>query len=708
MHNPATAQPSGLVPIPEVSLDAMEPAVRTQLEEQRTALEAAASSQGAQSPTEGTGALRLGTAFGELGQLYLLYDLTAPARAALTNAAAYEPQEPRWPYLLGTLYEVDSDTERAIESYTASLELATAAGAPGNLVNPIRARLGRSLLAGERLEEAQLQYQHLQGFPDFQAVGLNGLGRIAAAQGDHKRAVQDLSAALAAQPTANQIHYALGLSHRELGQLERARFHLENRGDSTVRFPDPIVAEVQSKADGAGAMLTLGRISLATGEIDTALQRFQRALEIQPDSAAAHKSLASLQLRRGETALAIDLLQQAVVLTPDDVGLRYFVAQLLVDATTATTKEHRAARIASALEHLEEVLALAPDFTEGRALLASTQRRAGRFDGADATYAAGIARDPDAIELHYHRAETIAERIAVQAKIPGAPVESWGAQGRASLSQFLSGIQAAGESWGDDFELGVGLLQLRLGDSAPGRQRLSSLLVTPDIEPKIAARAALYLANEMAQRSAQASAIKSRSDSPSTAEATASPLDNEAVMLYQRALELDPELAEARFNLATLFGRLERFGDAASEYQELIQQDPENSAVRFSHAMALALAGRDGDARQALEQALEVLPSEPVLAHLLTQILVASRDDAVRDAQIGLDLAMRLFDALPTPEHGETVAMALAESGEFAKAVEWQQKVIEQLSEQGTSAESAKRRLDQYQALTPERAPWSG
>ena len=65
----------------------------------------------------------LAMAFGELGQLYLLYDLSSAAEAALRNASALSPREPRWAYLLGSLFRLDNRLDLAAQAYERVLAL---------------------------------------------------------------------------------------------------------------------------------------------------------------------------------------------------------------------------------------------------------------------------------------------------------------------------------------------------------------------------------------------------------------------------------------------------------------------------------------------------------------------------------------------------------------------------------------------------------
>lgn len=258
------AQSESLRPVPRVSMEGMEAAVREQIEAQRDRLETLSRETDAAGPP-------LGQAYGELGQLYLLYDLSAPAMVALDNASVLDLGQPRWPYLLGSLHELEGRYEEARSSYREALKRSG-----GNATSlPIVARLIRVLLpdaaetskVAEELEPLLFRLEQ----PDaaaYRAFAAFARGELAFAQDQHMPAAEWYARALAAQPEANQLHYRLALAHREAGDLERARFHLENRGDREVAFPDPVVAELRSQARGAGAQLMLGRIALSTGDLE--------------------------------------------------------------------------------------------------------------------------------------------------------------------------------------------------------------------------------------------------------------------------------------------------------------------------------------------------------------------------------------------------------------------------------------------------------
>ena len=666
-------------PIPRVSMDGMEAAVREQIAGQRDRLEELAQNdRGA--PAE------LGQAYGELGQLYLLYDLSEPAVVALTNAALLDGGQPRWPYLLGTLHELEGRLQPARDAYREAL----GRSGDGTPSLPIVARLVRVLLPAAGEEGAAPEIDGLLSRlerPDaasYRAYAAFVRGELAFARGEHTRAAEWFSRALASQPEANLLHYRLALAHRETGDLDRARFHLENRGDRAVSFPDPVVADLRSQARGAGAQLMLGRIALSTGELDEAEERFRAALAIDPESTAALQSLGNLHRRRGDIDRALEAYERALLSAPDDVRLRLFVARLLLErsqgepvAKDAAAVPDRKSDLDRALEHLEEAALLAPEQIAIQVEWADALQRATRFTEAERVYLRALDRAPSEFDLHYLRARNATREIAHLGTLNqlSAPLlETLGERGRGALEAFRAGLDDSAKTLPPDAESELALLELRLGDSDLGRRRLQVLLDATHLASELRARAAFHLGNEAAQRAA---------------------LD-EAAGYLERALELEPELREARVNLARLQEGRGALEAAASNYRALLDVDSGDLAVRFALAENLLRSGRYAEAKALLLQGLDLAPGTPAFAQLLVRIVVAAPDESVRDGALGLDLAQRLFDALPTTEHAESVAMALAEVGRFEDAAQWQTRVLEELEARKRPTDAAAERLEAY------------
>lgn len=87
--------------------------------------------------------------------------------------------------------------------------------------------------------------------------------------------------------------------------------------------------------------------------------------------------------------------------------------------------------------------------------------------------------------------------------------------------------------------------------------------------------------------------------------------------LYREILSLDPQHADALFNLGVLLGRTERFAEAEELLTRAVEAAPERTDTRLMLAMSFASQGRIDEARAALERLLEIDPDNERALQLL-------------------------------------------------------------------------------------------
>ncbi len=85
---------------------------------------------------------------------------------------------------------------------------------------------------------------------------------------------------------------------------------------------------------------------------------------------------------------------------------------------------------------------------------------------------------------------------------------------------------------------------------------------------------------------------------------------DEAERHFQRALELQPDMAEAHANLASVYGRRGQVDEAIAELETALRCDPNNLLALRNLGFAYASLGRSEDARDLLLRALEVNPAQ--------------------------------------------------------------------------------------------------
>ena len=361
-----------LVDVEHPSLAEMEFAVREQLAASRDRLDAV------QSQGRGVSAAALGRAYGDLGELYLVYDLTDAARACLTNASRLLKEDPRWAHLLGTSFEHDRELEEARRWYGNAATL-------DDTYLPTLLRFGKVALLLGKPDEASLALERARELDPNSAAATAWLGRAALGRSDTEAGVELLERALGLQPGATALHYELSQGYRTLGNATAADAHLAKRGDIAVSFPDPVAEEVRSRIVGLGAAAVMTQMALRNGDLIAAEAHARAAVVAEPTSAASHRLLAGVFATGGKFDDAVAAFERAVELDPQDVGLRLSMTRVLAET----------GRDGEIIELLEGALPLAPNHAELHAELGAALARQGRFEQAEVRLTEAARLDPE-------------------------------------------------------------------------------------------------------------------------------------------------------------------------------------------------------------------------------------------------------------------------------------------------------------------------
>jgi len=159
--------------------------------------------------------------------------------------------------------------------------------------------------------------------------------------------------------------------------------------------------------------------------------------------------------------------------------------------------------------------------------------------------------------------------------------------------------------------------------------------------------------------------------------------DEEAIEAYLQALQQHPGDVDARFNLANAQQRLGQTDQAVENYTQVVKADPARIEAQLALAKSLSVLQQWAAALDVLRAGLQAHPADARLAMQLARLLAAAPDPAIRDGASALRLAEHLFSREQSLAHGETLAMALAETGRFGQAAELQQSLIVAVRAQG-------------------------
>ena len=586
----------------------------------------------------GTPGPGLSEGFGTLGHHFHAYRLLDAAETCYVNSQRLKPQDYRWPHFLGLVRNSQGDFEAAVADYRRALELR-----PNDF--PTLIRLGDALLELNLTADAERIFAQAQALDPQAAVTHFGRGRVAAANGDVEAAVASFEKALELQPEASAVHYPLAQAYRKLGNMDKAQEHLGKRGDDKVGFPDPLGSQIHRLATAAAFDIVL-------------------SLAREGGSVSEEEFLGFALGQFGDVKGAIEQLQQGLQIErysasdnssgkPAELArIHYVLGGLLVND----------GRDQDAVQEFSSAIELDPSLVDTRIKLGNALVRLERAEEAMATYGAVLAAHPEHLAALLKQAAVL---ISLERDSEAEP-----------LLDKLIGLEP---------EHSEALVRL-----ATIYQRRGEVDRAVDIFRRVS-RFDLRLPEAVQVRYRLAGGLR-RQGTPEALE--------EALAEYRWIVEADPEFVPGLSGLARLLGQLGRFEESAAIHAQWVAKEPRSFDARLGEVTALTFAGRHLEVKQRLEAGIEELVDNLVLKDILARHLAASPDHAVRDGARAVELALEVYQRVPSAESIETLAMAYAQAGRFEEAIEWQQHLANKAREAGDSAliERIQGNLARYQA----------
>lgn len=421
--------------------------------------------------------------------------------------------------------------------------------------------------------------------------------------------------------------------------------------------------------------------------------------------AQAYAVIASAYARVGLYDPALTALWNAEQLLPEDP--RWIYAQGLVayargDAATAKTQ-------------LQRALAITPDYMPLRAALASLQIQAGDLDAARKLLADHVAKHTDQ-PLPYALLGDIALR---QKRYPEAVTQYQQAlkldppatrlyRSLAEAQQGAGNAAAAAES-----RAKAGDVPVRLSDplaqglfGGPGIEsvdpfalNLNSAMFFVSIGRYAAARESADAALNRKPGDAGAIAMRARIDAVEgridaarqrVATALAAQPGNALLLLtqgaiqeiavddvgaqtaFQKAIEADSNLSEARLRLGQLLMRTGRPADAIAQFRALTQLNPNNGEGWAQLLAAEAAAGRCVDGLREMNDVIAGRPDYGFVIQLSVRAASTCRGATAEQRRKALADGERLYRLSNAGEVAEAYALALAANGKWKEAEETQ------------------------------------
>ena len=142
----------------------------------------------------------------------------------------------------------------------------------------------------------------------------------------------------------------------------------------------------------------LGAVLLKKGQLDEAIDHFNRAIEIKSDEASAFANLGNALLQKGELGEAIFQYQKAVGLKPGDAGLRYNLANALLAR----------GEVDDAIAEYQETLVINPNSADAHNNLGAVLLQRGELDSAIDHYQKALEINPQDVRAEGNLAWALA------------------------------------------------------------------------------------------------------------------------------------------------------------------------------------------------------------------------------------------------------------------------------------------------------------
>lgn len=175
-----------------------------------------------------------------------------------------------------------------------------------------------------------------------------------------------------------------------MGFFDRFRSSGRSAGDTDAR--DTATAE-----QSAIRLIDEGNALEREGQFETAMQRYQSALEIAPQLARAHLNCGNILLRRGDAQGALSAFDTAAKCNPDYAAPHFNKGNLLHDLKD----------FAAAIASFRRALELNPGLAVAHNNLGLALKDNGQSEQALVSFRDAIANDPDFVEAHFNLANLL-------------------------------------------------------------------------------------------------------------------------------------------------------------------------------------------------------------------------------------------------------------------------------------------------------------
>jgi tetratricopeptide (TPR) repeat protein len=345
-------------------------------------------------------------ALGQLGRVFQSHQYPAKALACYSQARTLAPAAFEWAYYSGRIHAEVYEFGPAIEAYERAAELnpdyASTFLALGNLY----------LQSGDHLQsdegdKARKAFQRLVTLRPESSHGYLGLAQIAFDGQEYEAAIDLLSEAVTRNAKDFRAHNLLGQAYQQLGQTEKARYHLgilksldrQDQLTKHVLFDDPLYHKMLASNTTDAALKERMRAAMGTSQPDVAIRLGEELCRRHPEDAVRMNSLAAAFKQAKRYTDALDRAEKAISLDPGFLEAHATKAQLLMILR----------RNSEALELLDWIVLQDPDSFRGHYHRGAAQVMAGQFDAAVESFRQAVRLQDGSARAHVALAETLGQ-----------------------------------------------------------------------------------------------------------------------------------------------------------------------------------------------------------------------------------------------------------------------------------------------------------
>ncbi|NJO47850.1 MAG: tetratricopeptide repeat protein [Oscillatoriales cyanobacterium RM2_1_1] len=325
----------------------------------------------------------------ELGQFHLQQSQLAKAAACFEQALKLDPQQAAAHQGMGEIYRQQGEGQNAVAAYEKTLELD-----PANLES--YRGLGQILAQQEKWTEALAVYQKLLELNPNSAWAYQQLGdilqqqwRLPEAETAYQRAIALNSQRVNSQRVNSQVNIPDATPYFGLGKV----LAKQERWPEAVNTLQKALALMESQDPEIYKFLGHGLV--IGGEIESAIEHYQRAIHLGSQEAEVYQKLGDLLRDREELPEALEAYRQAVTLNPEVWWTHNGLADVLL----------KLERWQEAISCYRQAIELNSEFAWSYNGLAEALSELERWSEAVEAYNRAIERNPNFPWSHYNLGE---------------------------------------------------------------------------------------------------------------------------------------------------------------------------------------------------------------------------------------------------------------------------------------------------------------